>query len=136
MDQVAPHKMLVYFLTVISCCGVAVYQIMSSPLESFVPRQPAIDNSTFANVDEAYTYHFHMDVGVDFDSKSIYGSVIHDMVQVSPTDKLVFDVWDLEIHSVELLAPNSAQNMRDGKQIHPAIAKLDWKIYNLNPVIG
>ena len=108
MDQVAPHKVLVYFLTVFCCCGVTVYQYMTNPLDSFIPRQPAIDNSTFANVDEAYSYHFHMDVAVDFDTKTIAGSVVHDIVQVSPADKLVFDIWDLEIESVELLAPNSA----------------------------
>jgi len=39
MDSVAPHKMLVYFITAISCCGLATYyQVYTDPLASFVPR--------------------------------------------------------------------------------------------------
>ena len=136
MDQVAPHKVLIYFLTVMCCCGVTVYQYMTSPLDSFVPRQPAIDNSTFANVDEAYSYHFHMDVSVDFDTKTISGSVIHDISHVSPSDKLIFDIWDLEIERVELLQPRSGEDMRDGKNVYVEVPKLEWKTYDLNPTIG
>jgi len=34
------------------------------------------------------------------------------------------------------MVPGSAEDMRDQKTIEPALATLDWKIYNLNPTIG
>ena len=77
-----------------------------------------------------------MDVSVDFDTKTISGSVIHDISHVSPSDKLIFDIWDLEIERVELLQPRSGEDMRDGKNVYVEVPKLEWKTYNLNPTIG
>ena len=132
---VAPQHFLLYIVTIACCCGLTVWQVMTSPLDEFVPKQPAVDNSTFANVDELFTFHFHLDVAVDFDSKSIYGSVTHDFMTVVATDKVVLDIWDMDIDSVELMQPNAAQHLRDDQETQP-ISKLDFKTYELNPVIG
>ena len=86
-------------------------------------------------MDELFTFHFHLDVAVDFDGKTIGGSITHDFMTVAMTDKVVLDIWDMEIDSVELMEPNAAQKLRDGEATKP-VAKLDFKTHELNPVIG
>lgn len=76
-----------------------------------------------------------MDVAVEFDDKSISGSIIHDMNTIALTDKVVFDIWDMDIESVEYMPGNSAQAARDGAT-PKSLGKLDWKVYEINPVIG
>jgi len=93
---------------VASCCGITFWQVTTSPLDSFIPKQPRVDNSTFANVDELFTFHFHLDIAVDFEGKTLSGSVTHDLFTVSPTDKLVLDIWDMDIQSVDFMPANSA----------------------------
>ena len=46
-----PHMLLLYVVTVACCCGVTMYQFMANPLDDYIPKQPSVDNSTFANVD-------------------------------------------------------------------------------------
>jgi len=122
-------------VTVACCCGLTIWQVMTSPLDSFIPRQPSVDNSTFANVDELFTFHYHMDVAVDFDSRSLAGSITHDFMTVAPTDKVVLDIWDMEIQSVEMMPANAAQALRDGQDVKP-LSTLAFKTLELNPVIG
>jgi len=133
----ATQKLLVYTLLVAGCClgGLQIWTVFTNPLSDFVPKQPAIDNSTFANIDEIFTFHFHMDVEVDFDGKSIGGSIIHDMNTVALTDKVVLDIWDMDIESVEYMRGNSAQWAREGNDPE-SLGKLDFKVYEINPVIG
>ena len=51
------------------------------------------------------------------------------------TDKVVFDIWDMQIFSVDYMPANSAQAMREGQQPE-SIASLDFKTYDLNPALG
>lgn len=76
-----------------------------------------------------------MDIAVDFDTKSLSGSVTHDFMTVAMTDKVVLDIWDMDIQSVEMMPANAAQALRDGQEVQ-AIASLEFKTYELNPVIG
>ena len=107
-EVTAPQAWLIYLVTVTFCGGIGILQYFSSPLDSFVPKQPAIDNSTFANIDEIFTYHFHLDVAVNFDDKSVSGSITHDMSALNPTDKVVFDIWSMDITAVEYMPTGSA----------------------------
>ena len=76
-----------------------------------------------------------MDVSVDFDQKIIGGSVTHDFMTASMTDKVVLDIWDMKIESVEYMPGNSAQAMREGQSVQP-LSQLEFKTYQLNPLIG
>ena len=105
---------MLYIITVFACTGLTIWQVYTTPLSDFIPKQPSIDNSTFANVDELFTYHFHLDVDVDFETKTVGGSVIHDLYVVSPTDKVVLDIWDMDISSIEYMSAGAAQASRDG----------------------
>ena len=49
-----------------------------------------------------------LNVTVDFDKRTIYGSNTLDLYVKEPTDKLVLDIWDMDIYSVEIVAPQSA----------------------------
>ena len=135
MAPIAPQHFLLYFVTIACCCGLTIWQVMTTPLDSFIPKQPKVDNSTFANVDELFTFHFHMDLAVDFDSKSLGGSITHDFMTVAVTDKVVLDIWDMDISSVEYMPANSAQALRDGQDVK-SLTKLAFKTLELNPVIG
>ena len=81
----------------------------TDPLADYVPTPPQVDNATFGNVDEIATYGMFLNVTVDFDTRTIYGSNTLDLVVKEPTDKLVLDIWDMDIDSVEVVAPQSAQ---------------------------
>ena len=54
---------------------------------------------------------------------------------VAMTDKVVLDIWDMDIDSVEAMPANAAQALRDGQDVQP-LASLDFKTYELNPIIG
>ena len=128
MENLSPQKMMVYFITAISCCGVATfYQVYTSPLDSFIPRQPLIDNSTFANVDEVQTVHFNLSAAVNFDDQSISGNITHTMQVVSFTDKVIFDIWGQSINSVHMCYV---------EEPHLICDELQFKIFDQNPVIG
>merc|ERR1719464_2646067 len=79
-----------------------------------------------------------MNVTVDFDETSIYGSNTLDMQVQAMTDKVVLDVWDMDIHSVELVEAQAGIHAAD--EVNPVPVKgvqpLDFKVVTLNEVIG
>ena len=77
-----------------------------------------------------------LNVSVDFDTRTIYGSNTLDLHVKEPTDKLVLDSWDLDIFKVEIVKPGSAQFATD-KQIDVIPGReLHWKVVTINEVIG
>lgn len=61
-----------------------------------------IDYHSYSNVYDVYTSHLHMNINVDFDSQTISGSVDHDIVNKNGTNKMVFDINQLDIEKVLL----------------------------------
>jgi len=49
-----------------------------------------------------------LDLTVDFEGRTLGGSITHDLFTVSPTDKVVLDIWDMDIQSVDFMPVNSA----------------------------
>ena len=121
-------------LTVISCCGVFMYNYLSQPLADFVPNQPKVDNSTFGNVDEILTTHFHLDIAVDFDNTKLVGTNTLDMQAVALTDKIVLDVWKLDVSRVELVSHTQAVDPAQ-RQVF-SVQDLDFKVMSINENIG
>lgn len=81
---------------------------------------PLVDNSTYANTDQIYTDHVHLDLALDFDTEVITGSAKHSMIVKDPTAEYVqFDIWDLEIQNV-IVDQNAAK----------------WWVGEGNPLIG
>ena len=48
----------------------------------YKPEHPLCDNSTYGNVEEIATSHYHIDWQVDFDTSLISGSVVHDLISM------------------------------------------------------
>ena len=57
----------------------------ASFLDGFTPEHPLADNSTFSNIEQIATTHFHLDWNVDFDRQVISGVVTHDLEVVDST---------------------------------------------------
>ena len=104
-------------------------------MDNFIPNQPLVDNSTFGNIDEIYTYHYHLNLTVSFDDEILSGSNTLDMHTLAMTDKIVLDVWKLDVYRVELVNYNSATNAGYGKEVVP-VQNLDFKVMTLNENIG
>ena len=80
-------------------------------------QHPRIDPSTYGNTEHIHTTHFHLDWNVDFDTEMITGSITHDMKVLQDTNKVYFDIWDIDIDHVNLLdAPNAAMGMKEPGQ--------------------
>ncbi len=60
------------------------------------------DKHSYSNVAEVNTTHLHLDLNVNFESKTIKGSVRHDINNSAGTDKMIFDINDLKIKKVLL----------------------------------
>lgn len=84
--------------------------------------QPVRDAHSYANLDEIKTKHIHLDLEVDFTTKSIYGIARHEMIN-NGTDTAVFDIKGLEINRVTI-----------GKEEHEANA--DYVIGKDDPILG
>ncbi|MBU2019551.1 MAG: M1 family metallopeptidase, partial [Bacteroidetes bacterium] len=59
------------------------------------------DEHSFANTDEIRTKHLHLDLDVDFETKTIYGVARHKM-ENSGADTAIFDIKELTIQKVTL----------------------------------
>ncbi|MCE3296490.1 MAG: Leukotriene-A(4) hydrolase [Crocinitomicaceae bacterium] len=84
--------------------------------------QPVRDAHSYANLDEIRTKHIHLDLEVDFTTKSIYGIARHEMVN-NGTDTAIFDIKGLEINRVTI-----------GKEGNEANA--DYVIGKEDPILG
>merc|ERR1712176_938691 len=82
-------------------------------LEDFVPQHPIADNSTYGNIEQIHTTHFHLDLTVNFDERVFSGTVTHDLNVVADTNVLQFDAWDITVHGVNFAASGAARRMRE-----------------------
>jgi hypothetical protein len=80
----------------------------------YEPTKPLCDNSTYGNVDEIATSHYHVDWQVDFTSSIITGSVIHDLVaMVDDVLYLQLDVWNIQVNAVYKVDTGAATYVGD-----------------------
>lgn len=105
------------------------------PLNKFVPVPPKIDNSTFANVEDVRTQHFHLDVEIHFDESKLKGSNTFDFSCVGHTDKVVLDTWDIKVSAVHQVRKGAAIAALNGAHA-VAEASLAFRTLNLNPANG
>jgi leukotriene-A4 hydrolase len=69
--------------------------------KKIVTNQQIRESHSYANIEEVYTKHLHLDMEVDFDNNSIYGVARHTMINKG-SDTAVFDIKGLEIQKVTL----------------------------------
>ena len=73
--------------------------LLNSLTDTSVLMPPVADNSTYGNTDQIRTTNVHMNVTVDFDTRTLDGWAYHTMEVVEATNIVQFDVWDLTIHA-------------------------------------
>ncbi len=69
--------------------------------KKIVTNQQIRESHSYANIEEVYTKHLHLDMEVDFDNNSIYGVARHTMINKG-SDTAVFDIKGLEIQKVTI----------------------------------
>lgn len=74
------------------------FNFLNSMTDTSVLMPPAADNSTYGNTDQIRTTSVHMNVTIDFDTRTIDGWAYHTMEVVEATNIVQFDIWDLTIH--------------------------------------
>ena len=60
------------------------------------------DPTSFANINEVRITHMDLDLGVDFQQQQLRGTAVLQLNNITGTDTLILDVWDMEIRSVSL----------------------------------
>jgi hypothetical protein len=85
--------------------------------DSFDPVHPSRDPSTYANTDNIVTNHFHLDLYVDFNNQSLYGTNAMTFTALTDISQVVIDYRGLNIYSVvdaddkpmnyQLMTPNT-----------------------------
>lgn len=73
------------------------------------------DVHSYANVNDVYTTHLHLNLTVDFENKLISGIVEHKINNVKGVDKIIFDVKDLEIEKVTIGENNQEAKFEIGE---------------------
>ena len=67
-----------------------------------LPSHPPADAFTFANASEVTTRHLALDLTVDFESRTLYGTATHTIENLTGTKTLVLDTFGLDVQSVTL----------------------------------
>jgi leukotriene-A4 hydrolase len=67
-----------------------------------VAQKEVIDHHSFSNYNDVKSTHLHLDLKVDFESKKLIGSVIHDIENMKDAAKIIFDVKNLYVSKVEV----------------------------------
>ncbi|MBD3637501.1 MAG: M1 family metallopeptidase [Crocinitomicaceae bacterium] len=65
-------------------------------------NEQLVDHHSYANSFDVYTTHLHLNISVDFDEEILSGYVVHDIDNVSKTDKMIFDINGLKIEKIVL----------------------------------
>ncbi len=69
--------------------------------KKIITNQQIRESHSYANIEEVFTKHLHLDMEVDFDNNSIYAVARHTMINKG-SDTAVFDIKGLEIQKVTL----------------------------------
>ena len=100
-------------------------------------RRDLTDESTFSNINEVQTYHYDLDVDLDFDNNVIRGNqTLHIITKQFAVDKVILDIRDITINRVEDEYGNqlnftidSKSNPNLGQKLEIQITK-KWIIYS------
>ena len=68
--------------------------------DDYVVTSPSIDNSTWGNVEELPTSHYHVDWKIDWNTTQLNASVVHDLTALQNVGFLQLDVWDITVQNV------------------------------------
>lgn len=95
-----------YLLFFVSFAALFLIEACNPPTKNKVSPTEVLADSTFdthsySNTDEVRTKHLHLDLDVNFDSKTIYGVARHEMENFG-ADTAIFDIKGLEIQKITI----------------------------------
>lgn len=95
-----------YLLFLISVASLILIQSCDPPVKNKVSPTELLADSTYdthsySNTDEVRTKHLHLELDVNFESKTIYGVARHEMENFG-SDTAIFDIKGLEIQKITL----------------------------------
>lgn len=99
---------ILFILASFSSCDESVLN-EHNETKKVIINQPIRDAHSYSNTNEIYTKHLHLDLEVDFETKTIYGIARHEMVN-HHSDTAIFDIKGLEIHRVTIGSKNHEEN--------------------------
>lgn len=92
--------LLILLFTGLSSCE-DTETISNETNENIPVEQEKPDTHSYANLDEIYTKHLHLDMDVNFENQTIYGIARHEMVNKG-TGTAIFDVKNISIQKVTI----------------------------------
>jgi len=98
MKQTLIYKFLLFFF--ITSISLSCNQENNIVNKKFIINRTELTHS-YANIDEVFTSHLHLDLDVDFESNIIYGVARHKMVNKN-ADTAIFDIKNLEIQKITI----------------------------------
>ena len=99
-----PLKLLVFLpLTVLISCGGPTADSDEQTVDSTQTTSLVVDDvHSYSNVNEVNSTHLHLNLSVDFEQRILNGSVVHSINNTAGTNKMIFDIRDVEISKVTL----------------------------------
>lgn len=97
------YFILIIFILLISSCNESdIYNKLDNTTHLENDSISRMDFHTLSNYKEVFTTNLHLDLEINFDSKKIYGSVIHTINNKNKIDSIIFDTKNLEIIEVSI----------------------------------
>ncbi len=89
------------FMLLLACSPVNTENLEVNKTE-VIEKTEVNDLHSYANINEVNTTHLHLDLKVDFDTKSLIGSVKHTINNKNKATKMIFDTKQLVVSKVLL----------------------------------
>jgi len=81
-------------------------------------KKEVVDVHSYANMNDVNTTHLHLDLNVDFENKSLIGSVTHTINNHSKATKVIFDTKQMEVSKVILNSDEKTTfNLNKGSEL-------------------
>ncbi|MBI2259438.1 MAG: M1 family metallopeptidase [Flavobacteriia bacterium] len=116
------YSPIILLLLIFTSCGSNEALENEKESNQVIINQKVRDAHSYSNVHEIFTKHLHLDLEIDFNSKTIYGTARHHMKN-NGTDTAVFDLKGIEIIRVTTGVKGNEKNT-------------DYVIGQEDPIIG
>jgi aminopeptidase N len=97
------NKFLFFFLvslTIVSCGDVDSNDIVANSVDTL--KNEIVDAHSYSNFNDVNTKHLHLDLSVDFETKTLSGFVKHTIDNSNNSEKIIFDIKGVEVEKVYL----------------------------------
>lgn len=93
---------ILFFSIILLSCGAQDSTETETTENELSKFEKPVDFHSYANANDVYSTHLHLDLDVDFDQQIITGSVLHDIENPSGVEQMIFDIDGIEVQKVVL----------------------------------